>query len=290
MAMKRTMIVLAAAALVVAGPAYAQEKVVIKLMGGIASVNGEDYNAGVLGTYRYALDNSANVTGGYKTLASSPNFQAEIVSYWGPHFGVGFGGGYYRLANSSGIAGSAPLPDPAFDYTSTYAPKFSVLPFFINVHYKFQLTGGAALEAFAGPVFQILQFGFTREAASTQDPLSETETFNASDTTLGIQAGLSASWRLSGWLSLIADGFLRSGKVSNIKGNWFLSQTTTSGTETTSNNSYYYWYYELTQGSRYSQIGFFDAAGPTGDTVSNARKGNLNLTGIVVLVGLKFSL
>jgi hypothetical protein len=144
MAMKKTMIVWAAAALVAAGPALAQEKVAFKLMGGIASVNGEDYNAGVLGAYRYALDNSANVTGGYKTLSSGANFQAEIVSYWGPHFGVGFGGGYYRLSNSSGIAGSAPVPDPTYDYTSTFTPKFSVMPFFINVHYKFQITGGAA--------------------------------------------------------------------------------------------------------------------------------------------------
>lgn len=288
--MKRILIVLAAAALVAAGPALAQEKVAFKLMGGIASVNGEDYNAGVLGSYRYALDNSANVTGGYKTLSSGANFQAEIVNYWGSHFGVGFGGGYYRLSSSSGIAGSAPLPDPTYDYTSTYTPKFSVMPFFINVHYKFQLTGGVALEAFAGPVFQILQFDFTREATATQDPLSETETFNASDTTLGLQAGLSASWRLSGWLSLIADGFYRTGKISNVKGNWFLSQTTAEGTETRSNSSYYYWYYELTQGSRYSQIGFFDSGGPTGDNVSNARKGDLNLAGIVVLVGLKFSL
>ena len=288
--MIRKSMILAAAALVAAGPALAQEKVVFKLMGGIASVNGEDYNGGVLGTYRLALDNSAGLTGNYKTLSSGANFQAEIVNYWGARFGVGIGGGYYRLSSTSGISGSAPLPDPVYDFTSTYAPKFSVLPFFVNVHYKFQVAGGAALEAFAGPVFQILQFGFRRDATSTQDPLAETETFNASDTALGIQAGISASWRLSNWLSVIADGFYRSGKFADIKGNWFLSQTTSAGTATTSSSAYYYWYYELTQGSRYSQTGFFDSGGPTGDNISNARKGRMDMSGFVILAGLKFSL
>ncbi len=288
--MKRAWVVLAAAALVAAAPVSAQEKVAFKLMGGIGTVAGEDYNAGVLGAYRRALDTSVGLTGSYKTLSSGANFQAEIVNYWGPNFGVGIGGGYYRLSSSSGISGSAPAPDPVYDFTSTYAPKFTVLPFFINVHYKFQVAGGAAIEAFAGPVFQILQFGFKRDATSTQDPLAETETFNASDTALGIQAGLSARWRLSGWLSVIADGFYRTGKFSNIKGNWFLSQTTSAGTETTSSNSYYYWYYELAQGSRYSQTGFFDSGGPAGDGISNARKGRLDMSGFVVLAGLKINL
>lgn len=289
--MRRTAWILAAAALVAAGPAYAQEKVAFKLMGGIASVNGEDYNSGVLGAYRYALDSSATLAGSYKTLSSGADFQAEIVNYWGPHFGVGVGGGYYRLASTSGIEGTAPAAGPVYGYTSTYAPKFSVLPFFVNVHYRFQLAGGVALEAFAGPVFQIMQFGFTREATSTQDSLSETETFNASDTTFGIQGGLSASWRIGKGISVVADGFYRSGTVSNIKGNWFLTRTTTSaGTETLSSNSYYYWYYEVSQGGLYSRTGFYDTAGPSGDGISNARKANVNLTGMVILAGLKFSL
>lgn len=294
--MRRTALILTAAALIAAGPAYAQEKVGFKLLGGVAAVNGEDYNGGVLGAYRYALDNSAGLTGSYKTLTSGANFQGEIVNYWGPNFGVGVGGGYYRMANSSGIAGTAVPAGPvsimaaSYDYTSNYAPKFSVLPFFINVHYKFQLTGSAALEAFAGPVFQILQFGFTREATSTLDSLSETETFNASDTTFGIQGGLSAAWRIGKGISIVADGFYRSGTVSNIKGNWFLTRTTTAGTETKSSNAYYYWYYEVSQGGLYSRTGFFDAGGPTDDNVSNARKANINLAGFVVLVGLKFSL
>ncbi len=281
--------ILTVAALVAAGPALGQEKVAFKLMGGIASINGEDYNGGALGAYRFALDNSATLSGSYKTLSSGANFQAEIINYWGANFGVGIGGGYYRLSNSSGIEGTAPAGDPLYDFTSTYAPKFSVLPFFINVHYKFQVAGGASLEAFAGPVFQILQFGFTRQATSTQDPLAETETFNASDTTLGVQGGISANWRLSSWLSVVADGFYRTGKCTNIKGNWFLSQTTSLETTTASSSSYYYWYYEQTVGSRYTRTGFFDASGPSGDDVANARKADLNLSGMVILVGFKLN-
>jgi hypothetical protein len=152
------------------------------------------------------------------------------------------------------------------------------------------MTSKILLDVFAGPVFQIMQFGFTREATSTLDDLAETETFNASDTTLGIQGGLSASWRLWRWVSVVADGFYRSGTVSNIKGNWFLTRTTSAGTETSSSNSYYYWYYDDSQGGLYPRTGFFDADGPAGDNVSGARKANINLSGMVILFGLKFSL
>jgi len=288
--MRRTAWILAAAALIAVVPAYSQEQVTFKLMGGIASVNGEDYNSGVLGAYRYALDHSATLTGSYAALSTGGNLQAEIVNYWGPHFGVGVGGAYYRLANTSGIEGTAPAAGPVYGFTSSYAPKFSVIPLFINFHYRVSLKPGLHLDAFAGPVFQIMQFGFTREATSTLDDLAETETFNASDTTLGIQGGLSASWRLWRWVSVVADGFYRSGTVSNIKGNWFLTRTTTAGTETSSSNSYYYWYYDDSQGGLYPRTGFFDADGPAGDNVSGARKANINLSGMVILAGLKFSL
>jgi len=289
--MRRTALILTAAALIAAGPASAQEKVAFKLLGGLAWVQGDDYNRGILGANRYAQDTSDFLTGRYERLKRGGDFQAEIVNYWGPHFGVGIGGGYYRLSSTSGLQGTAPIAVPDYGFTSSFAPKFSVIPLFLNFHYKFRLTSKISLDAFAGPVFQIMQFSFARVATSTQDSLSETETFNASDIALGVQGGLSASWRIWRSAAIVAEGFYRSGTVSNIKGNWFLTRTTTSGgTVTNSSNSYYFWHYNDTQGSVYQRTGFFDAGGPTGDNVSGARKANLNLSGLVILFGLKFGL
>jgi hypothetical protein len=291
--MNKAIVIVAAAVLLfvtVAVPVFPQEQVSFKLLGGLVQVQGDDYNKGVLGAYAYARDTSASIEGGYRRLKSGWDFQAEIVNYWGSHIGVGIGGGYYRVTNTSGVTGTASGIGPAVSFSSTYTPKISVIPFFINVHYKVRLGPSFGLDVFAGPVFQVVQFGFKREDTSNYGSLEELETFNASDTALGLQGGLSFSIRVSRWLALIADGFYRSSKVSNIKGNWFLNTTTTSGTVTRSSSSYYFWTYNDTQGSVYPRFGFFDSSGLTGENISGARKAGLNLSGLAAMVGLKLSI
>ena len=282
----------AAALLLVAGiPAFCQQQVAFKLLGGLTWMQGDDYNTGVLGAYRLAKDTADSLTGGYGQLSKGWSFQAEIVNYWGPHFGVGVGGGYYRMTGTSGVTGTASVPDPTYQFTSVYTPKISVIPFFVNLHYRFQVTERIGADVFAGPVFQVAQYGFRREATSSLNSLSELETFNASDTALGLQGGLTCSFRIVRGITLIAEGFYRSGKVSNIKGNWFLNSTTSSGTVTTSSSAYYLWAYDFTSGGTvYPQIGYFDPNGPTGQGVSNPRKASINLSGPAVLIGFKFGI
>ncbi|HYA48906.1 MAG TPA: hypothetical protein VEG35_04320, partial [Burkholderiales bacterium] len=243
--MKRATILLAAAAalLAAAGPAFPQGQVAFKLLAGPARIQGDDYNRGILGAYRFAQDTSDTLSGGYQALKGGLDFQAEIVNYWSAHFGTGIGVGYYRMSNKSGLTGSASVPDPTYEFTSTYTPKVSVITLFLNLHYRVRLVPRVELDVFAGPVFQVVQFSFTREATSGVGILSELETFNASNTALGLQGGLGASCRIVRGVAIVAEGFYRSSTVTNLKGNWFLTQTTGSGTVTSSNSSYYYWYY-----------------------------------------------
>jgi hypothetical protein len=291
--MKEAILIASAFALLVAAtvvPALPQEQVSFKLLGGLAWVQGDDYNEGVAGAYQYAKDASDSLTGGYKNLRSGQDFQAEIVNYWGSHIGIGIGGGYYRVTNTSGVTGTASVPDPTYQFSSVYTPKVSAIPFFVNLHYKVRLAPRIGLDVFAGPVFQVVQFGFRREATASLNSLSELETFNASGTALGLQGGLSLSLRIFRGIAIVADGFFRSSKISNIKGNWFLNSTSSSGTVTNSSSSYYLWYYNNTAGSVYHRIGFFDSSGPSGEGVSGARKADLNLSGLAAMIGLKFSI
>jgi hypothetical protein len=282
----------AAALLLVAGiPAFSQDQVSFKLLGGLAWMQGDDYNTGVVGAYRLTKDTSDSLTGGYGQLSRGWSFQAEIVNYWGSHVGVGIGGGFYRSTGASEVTGTSSVPDPTYQFTSVYTPKVSVIPFFINLHYKLQPSKRIGLDVFAGPVFQVAQYGFRREATSSLNSLSELETFNASDTALGLQGGLTCSFRIVRGVTFIAEGFYRSGKVSNIKGNWFLNSTTSSGTVTSSSSAYYLWSYDFTSGSVvYPLIGYFDANGPTGQGVSNPRKAGLDLSGPAVMIGFKFGI
>jgi len=291
--MKKTTRLLSAAALIaaVALPAFAQEQVSFKLLGGLAWIQGDDYNKGVLGQTQYAGDTSASVTGSYKELKNGGDLQFEIVNYWGPHLGVGVGGGFYRLTNTSGISGAAPASDPTYEFASSFTPKISAIPLYVNVHYRMRLAPRVGLDVFAGPVFQVVEFNFKREATSSLDSLSETETFNASRASLGAQAGLTCEVRLFRGVSLVMEGLYRAAKISKIEGNWFLSTTTaSSGTTTTSDDAYSLWIYRDATGGGSDRIGFFDADGPTGETISNARRAEIKLSGPALMIGFKFAL
>jgi hypothetical protein len=290
MKMKRGVASAAALILMAAWPAFAGEQISFKLLGGLARIQGDDYNAGILGAYELARDTSDSVSGSYEKLGNGWIFQGEIVNSWGPHFGVGLGGGYYRMSNTAGISGVASVPDPSYTFASTYAPKVSVIPLFLNVHYLTGITPAVSLDLFAGPVFEIVQFGFARNATSSLDSLSETETFNASGTALGFQGGLDVGFRVVRGVTLVAEGLYRAAKLTDLSGNWFLTSTTSSGTVTQSNSSYYLWSYDYTAGGVYHRIGFFDSNGPSGDGISGARKARLNLSGLVALVGVRFSI
>lgn len=285
-----------AAALILsaAGAAFGQtEQVSFKLSAGLAAIRGGDYNAGVTGLNAYMEDTGLAPSGSFGRLKNGPDLQFEIVNFWGPHFGVGIGGGYYIIENTSTVTMQGFNPEfPSYALVSARTPKVSTIPFFLNVHYRMALTPRLGLDAYAGGLFEVVQFSFARHDTSTLDALDLTETFKASGVSLGAQAGLGISFRLFKSLSLVLDGVYRGTKISNLKGNWFLTQTTTSGgTETNSNSSYYLWAYDLTTGGKtYPQTGFFDAAGPSGAEISAARKAEIDLSGFCAFISLRVSL
>ncbi len=289
--MKRVVIAIMAAALVAAaaGPAFSQEQIVFKFMGGLAQINGGDYNKGVDGTNRLFRDSFETVSGGFKKLHTGQSFHLEIVNYWGRHFGVGVGGGYYQIDNESGVT-VTPFSIDGATITTQFFPKLSVIPFFLNAHYRMNVAPRIALDVFAGPVFQIVQFGFRRTevSSSSLNPLSVLETFKASGVSLGGQAGLDVNIRITRWLSFVAEGVYRAASISNFSGNWLLQTTTAEGTTTLTNSSFFLWYFEQSErGNVYPQFGFFDANGPSGTGISAARKAEISLSGVMALAGIK---
>lgn len=282
----------AATILSAAGAAFGQaEQVNFKLSAGLAAIQGGDYNRGIDGLNAYLRGTGLTTSEGFGRLRSGPDLQFEIVNFWGPHFGVGIGGGYYIIDSASTVTMQGFNAEfPSYALVSTRTPKVSTIPFFVNVHYRMALAPRLGLDAYAGGLFEVVQFSYARHDTSALDALDLSETFKASGVSLGGQAGLGISVRLFKSLSLVLDGVYRAARISNLKGNWFLTQTTTSGgTVTTSNASYYLWSYELTTGgTTYHQTGFFGAAGPSGAEISAPRKAEIDLSGFCAFVSLRF--
>jgi opacity protein-like surface antigen len=266
------------------------QHVSFKLTGGLAWINGDDYNSGIVGENKYIKDTTQTMSGAYEMLKNGLNFQFEIINYLNPRLGIGIGGGYYRLANESRVTSQGVLSDVPFETESTYKARISVIPFFLNFHYIARLTTKTSLDIYAGPLFQIVQFNFENPSTTSILSTEHTVTFTASKTSLGLQGGLGLNYEISSGVALIAEACYRQGKIWNIMGNWADLGNSASGPISQSSSEYYMWAYDdVVQGKANQRIGFFDANGPVGDSLSGARKTGINLSGLTALAGVKFS-
>jgi len=274
--------------LIVTATAHPQ-LVSIKLTGGMFWINGDDYNRGIAGENRYIKDTSMTMTGAYKELKNGLNFQAEIIANVNRHIAIGFGGGYYHLGNESTVKAQGVLSGAPFDSESTYEPRLSVIPLFVNIYYLMRLGSHAQLSMFVGPLFQVVQFNFTNRSTISISSVDQTLTYRSSSTTLGGQAGLGLHFDIFQGVALVFEGCYRYGRISDLMGNWAVIGNSSSGPINKSSAEYYYWTYHDTSSGDYLRTGFFDNNGPTGTTVSGARKAVINLSGIIALGGIKFS-
>jgi len=275
--------------LIAAVLAYPQQ-VSFKLMGGLTWIDGGDYNKGIAGQNQYLKATTTTMSGAYGELTGGLKFEAEVINYLNPRLGIGLGGGYFRTSNESKVTSRGLLADVPFDNESTYQSKVSVIPFFLNFHYLARLASHLKIDLFGGPTFNIVQFNFKNPSMTSTFSTTETVSFTASVAALGLQGGLGLDFEITPNIALVADGYFRYGKVTNIKGNWSDILSATSGTAVKSSAEYYLWYYDYTGGGSFPQFGFYDINGPTGSSVSGARKADINFSGIVILAGVKFSI
>lgn len=271
------------AILVIASASAYPQLISFKLTGGMTWIDGDDYNKGIAGQNQYLRDATTS-PGSYGELKSGFNGLAEIIVHTRSGLAFGFGGGYYRLGRDSAVSGQGVQDGASFDFTSTFKPRLSVIPLFMNLHYFVQLAAKAKLDVYAGPVFQVVQFTFENPSTSSLNAVSQTVTYTASQTSFGFQAGAGLGYDIMAGVALIVDASYRSGKATNFMGNWAVLGTSESGTINKSSAESYMWAYS---DGKYSHLDFFDLNGPTGDAISGARKADIRLSGIAVSAGLK---
>jgi hypothetical protein len=276
------------ALLLLATPILARpQDVSFKLLGGLTGVQGDDYNTCIASTWQLLHDTATAVTGNYQPFKNALNLQAEIITHWGKHIAVGLGGGYFQISHNDLVASQTATADGSTATNTTIQPNLSVIPFFLNVYYKFEIAPRIGLHIFAGPAFQIAQFSYTRQTTSTSNSLNEVETFKAASPSLGYQGGVSLTVRISRGLAFAVDGIYRHGTATNFSGNWLLSSTSTSEPVNSSSSTYSFWTYDYKKGTTYHLFGFSDTPGPSGDGISGVRKASLDLSGFTLVAGVK---
>ncbi len=285
--MKKSLLI-SALLLAVSVAAYPQQ-VSIKLTGGFTRIGGGDYNLGVSGQNRLLAATTAGLNGAYETLRDGLQAQLEVINFINAHLGVGLGGGYYRVSADGRATGSSGVGPDLFAFDSTYDTRVSVIPFFLNLHYTTRVWDRLSLDAFAGPVFYVVQFNFTNPRTLTLNSVQDTVTFTASKTAWGGQGGLALEYELLGGVSLVAGGFYRFGTVTDLQGNWADIGTSASGPINLSSSVFYLWYYQMIEAGTYDQLAFAGSGGPVGADVSNPRHARIDLSGLNLTAGFKFS-
>jgi hypothetical protein len=264
------------------------QTVSLKLTGGLTWINGGDYNLGLSGQNRLLGDTLSSLSGAYLPLNNGFHGQVEIIHNLNPHLAVGLGGGYYRVSREGRVTGGGLILGVPFSLDSAVTAKVSVIPFFINLHYLALVVSRLSLDVFAGPVFNVVQFNYVNASSTTLLAAQTTETFTASHTAVGGQAGVGLNFEIIKGVSFVAEGCYRYAKVKDFQGNWSRLGTSSLGPVSQTSSVSDMWFYRLNVGSTYDQFGFFDSI-PQGSSISGARRAEIDLSGFNASAGFKFS-
>jgi len=103
--------------------------------------------------------------------------------------------------------------------------------------------------------------------------------------TLGLEIAVGGEWRISGRMDLFSEAGFRLAKLDNFTGTGtYRDDAGTTVTETGP-----LWFYQAVGADDASHdMLFIHSAAPSGDGISGARKAELNLSGVILRVGIKF--
>jgi hypothetical protein len=275
--------VLILAAVLTSGTASAA--VAVKMTGGLTYLFGNDINSGVRGSYDFLSANYENVTGSLRSFLLGWSGGAEIIVPFGEGFGLGVGAGIFRIAASDKFA----YTWWTYAGTESFEPKLTVIPMTVNLHYQVPVSHALDLDVFGGTGFYLTRF--EHKSISTSDFFSyEMEkTFTASKGVFGLQGGIALEIKVSSSFAFVLQAEARLAKAMDLQGDWTEQERTLNGSRRADGHDGLFWYYEKSDASgTYPQVSF--APTPPSDTsVTNSRKGTLDLTGLSAAAGIKIT-
>jgi len=256
-----------------------------KLMGGMSYLLENDYNKGVQGTYDYYQANFNDITGKYGPLRTGMYFGGEIIVPIGQRLSVGLGVGYFQASQQSDF-GYTWLSITA---TEIHEPKIRVIPLALNLHCIVPLGRDLCVDLYAGPGYFLMTFDDQSSLKTNFFSYEQSQTFHSRKSTWGGQAGIGFEWAFTSFLSLILNVEGRYAIAADIKGDWKKRESWFLGTAQEEASDAFFWYYEQSEAGRsYPQIGFAKNQ-PSNSSYFNIRRGEINLSGISLVAGIKIT-
>jgi len=261
----------------------------LRLTGGAALLMRNDFNDHMQ-SYNDLFDEIPFVSpdSDFEMLKMGMDFGGEILINFMPHFSMGFGAGYLSAGKETTVE-----LDIYGMYTEvwSYHPKFSVIPITLSLYYGIPVGSfmNVVLNAGFGYYLGTVDFDvYDKEIVGTNWS-EETETWSAKSNAFGFHGGIDLEFGIARNLALVVGAKGRYAKLTDLTGDREYAFDTSygySGSGTDEDQTLWYYNEESTSGKEYSFIELSDYK-PTSIYISDVRKAEVNLSGIVLQAGIK---
>ncbi|MCJ7582937.1 MAG: outer membrane beta-barrel protein [Candidatus Aminicenantes bacterium] len=258
-----------------------------RFYGGMAHVVSKDVNSAINANNEILDLYDPGHTGYFEKLCCGADFGGELFYKISNHLSMGINIEFIRLRNESNLSYNMGVP---LDQTSTYG--INALPIMLNVHYSLPITSLLSAYVSAGAGYVLVDIDYMVDFLwdfGAYGNAAQIYTFQNSQGTLGVQVQWGIEVFVAKNISLLVGGMGRMAKLTDIEGDWTNDDYPPgfSGLDK-SGSGHYFWYYEESiMGKNYPQV-YFGKDAPTG--AANARKGELNLSGLSFTAGIKIGL
>ncbi len=257
----------------------------LRITGGCFPLMRNDINDHLQSYNDYYNDTTVTVGSEFEMIKMGMDFSGEILISFMPNFSIGIGAGYI----SAGKETTLELSDTMYSADYTYNPKFSVIPITLSFYYgipigsSIQVVLNAGLGYYLGTVnFDHIYFGdvgsYTYE---------ESYIWSAQSNAFGFHGGIDLELGIARNVALVVGAKGRYAKLTDLTGDEDYEFTTSYGYSSSSTyEDMTLWYYIYDEELPLAELW---ENKPTGMYVSDARKAEVNLSGLTFLAGIKIS-
>ena len=254
-----------------------------KFFGGYNSMNGGDINEGLKGFVDlYKLEatlGGATTHGDYKAFHGGLEAGGDLIIYFTPIVGIGFGASYLQAQSSSEIGFTHPL----FSATMKVKPQVTSTPIRAGLYFAVPMGSFVNLTLNAGAEYYLAKVKYSVRFDSTGS-WDQTETDVDSKGKIGFCGGIGLEIKVHPNLSILLEGRGRYARLDGFEG----KETDTSSSWPPSTEDGKLWYVKLNLGllGQYPILGFDENPPPADPMFQDARSARLDINGFSALAGI----
>jgi hypothetical protein len=262
-------------------PAQAQLRVGLKFYGGYGYLLGGEGNEGSKG-YLDVWAAQAHVYGGYAVSGAYKPFHygldagGDLIIYFTPNIGLGFGGGYLQSSSSSSID----LTAPGNSVNLSTKPKVSAVPIRASLYISLPMGGSANLVLQGGAGYYLAKY----EDVFRIDWVQFDQ--KADGKGIGFHGGLGFELSFGPNFGLVLEGLARYAVISGFEGTVAVSIATLGTVDTESGKLYFSKVTDPALGT-FSLIQV-SATAPSGPDVSDVHEAKIDFSGFAARAGFIF--